>query len=316
MKFLSSPIPLTSVIFGFLIIFLIFTIPSVDAQNERITQLEEQLRQNPNNLETNLTIAEEYFKADMCDKAMVFLDKILEINPAHSNALFGKALCFNQLGEPENALLILDNLSSASSNKIGILNTKANSHTLLKEFEKAEKYYKLVLESDPDNKNTIYNLVLLSWQMKDSSMSEYYLVKLLGNNPTPSQLDPGVKNFPFTFPINDSEKYTASVQIQVRNSSDELIAVVESETILYTAHPLIEKLIHDSSSYIETIENDSGTYEVRKIVERSIPIQNAYFMDRTEFSHNGYLVFFAYNLAVPLESGDYIINEWLIKKKI
>jgi len=43
---------------------------------------------------------------------------------------------------------------------------------------------------------------------------------------------------------------------------------------------------------------------------------NSYFMDRVEFFYNDYTILFGSNLAVPLETGDYIITDWIIKKKI
>ena len=66
----------------------------------------------------------------------------------------------------------------------------------------------------------------------------------------------------------------------------------------------------------ETIQDDSGTFEIRKIIVRNEPTITPYFLDRATLSKDGYLVFFAYNMAIPIEEGDYTITEWTIKKKI
>ena len=77
------------------------------------------------------------------------------------------------------------------------------------------------------------------------------------------------------------------------------------------------KIYDHPSLLVETIENESGIFEKRKIIEEIEPVVNSYFMDRVElYNESGYMVFFAYNMAIPIEEGDRAIIEWTITKKI
>ena len=160
-------------------------------------------------------------------------------------------------------------------------------------------------------------LLSLSHHLKDHDLAKQYLVKLLGDNPkrigSSCSADGCMDRIQFLFPMKDSENFEITAQIQVRNDSNALIAIIDSKTINYTPHPIFEKILSNYDT--EFIQNEFGTFEVTKIIQKSKPMINSYFMDRTELFHKDYSILFAYNLAIPLESGDYIITEWLIKKK-
>ena len=183
----------------------------------------------------------------------------------------------------------------------------------------AHKNYKKVLDKNPNSKSANLNMLLLSHHMKDHDVAKQYLVKLLG--PDPERLSSTcaasgcMGKIPFLFPVGDSSAYQITVQIQVRNASDELIAIIESDRIKYTPHPIMDKIL-SNYDVVNTIQNEQGIFEETRIVEKSEPKINPYFMDRVELFYNDYNVLFAYNMAIPLESEDYIITEWIIQKKI
>jgi len=228
-------------------------------------------------------------------------------------------VCFNDLGLPEKTLLTLDQIDKKYSNENSILITKANANVLLREFYEAEKYYKIVLEKDPNSKSANLNMLLLSHHLKDQKMAEKYLVKILGDEPKRTSSACAASGcmgiIPFLFPVKDSENFQITAQIQIRDESNMLIAIIETDKINYTPHPIMNKILANYD-VIETIQNDLGVFEVRKIVEKTEPRINSYFMDRVEFFYNDYSVLFGYNLAIPLKSGDYITTEWIIQKKI
>ena len=282
---------------------------------EAIPLLEQILKNDPKNTTILKNLAVAYTELEMCDKAITVYDKILELTPNSSEIIYGKAVCLNSIGQPEQSLMVLEQIDQKFSNDISVLITKGSSHLILKEHEKAEKYLQQALVKDPNNKPALTNMVYLAIQMKDHDIAAEYLVKLFGPNPTPEELDPDFGIMPFSMQINDSKIYSVTVQMQVRNSSDDLVAIVESEKILHIPHPLMYE-IFDKPKIVETIQNESGVFEIRKIILRSEPPVTPYFLDRTTLSHEGYFVFFAYNMAIPIEDGDYTITEWTIKKKI
>jgi len=304
-------------IFGFFVILLIIVIPTVDAQNQEIKQLEYMLETNPDDINVKLQLAVQYYQSGKCEKSIILYDQVLEIRPDYPEVTFGKASCLNELGLPENALSVLDTINPAFKNDNSILLAKGNSHSLLREFEKAGEYYQKVLIKNPDSKAAQNNMVLLAKHLNDHEISGIYQQKLLGENPTPRQLDPQMGNMPYTLPINDSKNYSATVQVQIRNSSNELVAIVESKKILYIPHPFMFQIYDHPSLLVETIENNLGTFEIRKVIQEIEPVVNSYFMDRvTLYNTEGYMVFFAYNMAIPIEDGDRAIIEWIITKKI
>ena len=325
------------VIFGLLALTIIIVFPTIDAQTatnsminksaalleagnteEAIPILEKILENDPENLTVLKNLSVAYYRMNMCTEAIELYDKILVLKPNYPEILYGKAICFNDLGQPENALLVLDKIDKQHSNDNSILITKANANVLLREFEVAKKYYQQVLDKHPQHNVAIINMSMIAHHLNDHALAEKYLTKILGNEPkrTSSCGSTGcMGNIPFLFPVKNSQNYEITVQIQVRNASNELIAIIESNTINYTPHPILEQILANYD-VVDTIQNESGTFEITKIVQKSKPTINSYFMDRVEFFHNDYTVLFGYNLAIPLESGDYIITEWLIKKKI
>ena len=336
MKFTINYQSLVSGIFVISTIFLIFGFASATEQNneeliksamnflktdqidEAIPILEKVLKTEPNNLNVLKNLAVAYTNSKMCHDSIQIYDKILELKPNSPEILYGKAVCFNNLGLPEKSLLTLDKIDKKYSSNDSILLTKANSHMILREFIEAEKYYQTVLEKNPDNELSNLNMLILSYHMKNHNLSEKYLVKILGDNPKgTSYCDASgcMGKVPFLFPIEDSENYQITAQIQVRTESNQLIGIIETEKITYTPHPIFKQILL-GYDVVETIQNDLGTFEVKRIIEKTEPRINSYFMDRVEFFYDDYTVLFGYNLAIPLESGDYIITEWMIQKKI
>jgi len=317
MKLSNSFISSASLLSVFLIMFLVFIIPNADAQNQNISQLEYMLERNPNDINIKTELAVKYYHSDQCNKALILIDQILKIESNSVEMKFAKATCLNNLGLPEESLSVLGTINNKFVNDNSILLAKGNAHLLLREFEKAGQYYEKILANNPNSESAIHNLVLLSQHQNDHEMSGFYQQKLFGENPTPRQLDPQNGNMPYTLLINDSENYSATVQVQIRNSSNQLIAVVESEKIRYIPHPFMFKIYDHPTLLIETIENKSGTFEIRKIVQEIEPVINSYFMDRTTlYNNDGYMIFFAYNMAIPIEEGDRAIIEWIVTKKI
>ena len=336
MKFTINYQSLFSGIFVISIIFLIFGSASATEQNndeliksamnflktdqidKAIPILEKVLKTEPNNLNVLKNLAVAYTNSKMCHDSIQIYDKILELKPNSPEILYGKAICYNDLGLPEKSLLTLDKIDKKYSSNDSILLTKGSSHMILGDYIEAKKYYQTVLEKNPDNELVNINMLILSYHLKNHNLSEKYLVKILGDNPKgTSYCDASgcMGKVPFLFPIEDSENYQITAQIQVRTESNQLIGIIETEKITYTPHPIFQQILL-GYDVVETIQNDLGTFEVKRIIGKTEPRINSYFMDRVELFYDDYTVLFGYNLAIPLESGDYIITEWTIQKKI
>ena len=175
-----------------------------------------------------------------------------------------------------------------------------------------------ILKNDPNNESANLNMLLLSYHMKDHTLAEKYLVKVLGDDPkrtSSCNANGCMGNIPFLFPAKDSQNIEITAQIQVRNESNDLIAIIETDKINYTPHQILNQILADYG-IVNIIQNDAGIFEVTNIIQKTEPIINSYFMDRTEFFYDDYTVLFGYNLAITLEPGDYIITEWTIKNRL
>jgi tetratricopeptide (TPR) repeat protein len=295
---------------------IVVNLLKMEKNEEAIPIMIEILEDEPKNLQVLKNLSVAYYQLGMCHETLEIYNRILELTPNASEIYFGQAVCYNHLGLPEKSLSSLDNIKKEYSSDNSVLLTKANAHLLLKEFEDSEKFYNKVLEKNPEHKAANLNLLLLSVHMKDHEMTKELLVKHLGNEPKRTSGCGGsgcMGKTPFLVPMKDSEKYSGTVQIQVRNSLDELITIVESNTITYTPHPIMEKILAEKG-VVEYMEWNGEIIEIVKLHDKIQFVENAYFMDRIEYFYNDYSILFAYNLAVPIESGDYASIEWIIKK--
>ena len=127
---------------------------------------------------------------------------------------------------------------------------------MLKESDKAEEYFKKVLEKNPDSESGLISMITLAKQLRDHKMAETFLAKLFGETPAPSQINPQSGIMQFALSFNDSEIYSASLQMQIRNSADKLVAIVESETILHVPHPLMYEILHLESQLMLLFQQD------------------------------------------------------------
>ena len=290
----------------------------MDKIDKAIPLLEHVLEKDPNNFNILKNLAVAYADSKMCDKSIKLYDKLLDLKPNSAEILYGKAVCFNELGQPENALLNLDKMGKKYSNDNSVLITIANANVLLGDFENAQKNYQKVLDKNPNNKSANLNMLLLAGHINDHKLAEEFLIKLFGENPKRSSscgANGCMGKAPFLFPVKETQDYQITVQIQVRDQSNELIAIIESDKINYTPHPIMNKIL-SNYDLVNTFETPYGIFEEKRIIQKTEPKINSYFMDRVEFFYNDYSILFAYNLAIPLEPGDYITTEWIIQKKI
>jgi len=295
--------------------------------DEGIQNLEKVLDNDPDNISALKNVSVGYYSIGSCEKAIIYLDKILQLNPT-SEILFSKGRCLDSIGLPNDAILLYDEALMKHDDwnvqfKKHVLLEKGNSLVKLERYNEAAKYYDKILQIDPDYKSALLNKVGLTNFHKDHDETAKILMKLLGPNLKRMSVCGStgcMGDIPFLFPIKDSAKYFANVQLQIRNSSGDLVGIIESDVINYTPHAILNEIL-DSYEVDKEVERNGEIFEVRKITNQVGPENNQYlvgvpFLDRIEFFYNGFTVFFAYNMAIPIQQGDYIIAEWEIGKRV
>ena len=123
------------------------------------------------------------------------------------------------------------------------------------------------------------------------------------------------------------EKNKINDQVKLVNEERDVVLKQQSEILKKKSEfdskiKTLNETLNSSSLKLSQLQSELEDtakkidYEVKRIIEKTEPRINSYFMDRVEFFYDDYTVLFGYNLAIPLESGDYIITEWMIQKKI
>lgn len=74
----------------------------------RLDQLTKLLAADPDDADVPYMIALEHAKADDPETAVVWLDKVLALDPAYHYAYFQKAKMLSEVGEEDDALAVVD----------------------------------------------------------------------------------------------------------------------------------------------------------------------------------------------------------------
>ena len=93
----------------------------------------------------------------------------------------------------------------------------------------------------------------------------------------------------FLTPMQDSN-YIIFAQMEIRDSSEQLTAVIIPRSYYYLDHQLTEKLL-DQVSVKETIFLNSRNYELREITTEITLQENNHFLDRISLTYNSCLLY-------------------------
>ena len=88
----------------------------------------------------------------------------------------------------------------------------------------------------------------------------------------------------FLTPMQDSN-YVIFAQMEIRDSSEQLTAIIIPRSYYYLDHQLTEKLL-DQVSVKEIIFLNSRNYELREITTEITLQENNHFLDRTSLTYN------------------------------
>mgnify|MGYP001566201508 FL=1 len=118
------------------------------------------------------------------DKAIIYLDKILEIDPQNINALNNKGGILIKSGNYSNAIDYFDEILKIDGNNTQALNNKAIALSKLQLYvQSLELFYKSLL-TDPSNQNTFNNTKSLSEKLYwiDETPKSFGVVKVHDKN--------------------------------------------------------------------------------------------------------------------------------------
>jgi len=278
MKYLLTSLSLSAL--------LLFGLTQIAFAQYSTLSLEEE---NMDELYSNLILL---LQEEKFEKALPYLDKILEVQPNNVPILLNKGSVLIALDRSNESITYFDRLLKIEPNNIKGLTSKAAALANIGETQNALDLYDKILSIDKDNEKI-----------------ESEKARLLSITPTISiHGDFG----------NDKEsKYDIHLRVTVRNSQGELISVIESKSGRYMPVSFTDE-VFDQLFEKELVEINGEKIQVAKYVDRYITdndsIGNFFF----EVTKSGYKisVFEIFPPHVGIETNDELYVEWTISKKL
>ena len=278
MKYLLTSLSLSAL--------LVFGLTQIAFAQYSTLSLEEE---SVNELYSNLVflLQEEKF-----EKALPYLDKILEVQPNNVPILLNKGSVLIALDRSNESITYFDRLLKIEPNNIKGLTSKAAALANIGETQNALDLYDRILSIDKDNEKI-----------------ESEKARLLSITPTIS--------IHGDFGKDKESKYDIHLRVTVRNSQGDLISVIESKSGRYMPVSFTDE-VFDQLFEKELVEINGEKIQVAKYVDRYITdndsIGNFFF----EVTKSGYKisVFEIFPPHVGIETNDELYTEWTISKKL
>ena len=278
MKYLLTSLSLSAL--------LLFGLTQIAFAQDSTLSLEEE---SVNELYSNLVLL---LQEEKFEKALPYLDKILEVQPNNVPILLNKGSVLIALDRSNESITYFDRLLKIEPNNIKGLTSKAAALANIGETQNALDLYDRILSIDKDNEKI-----------------ESEKARLLSITPTIS--------IHGDFGKDKESKYDIHLRVTVRNSQGELISVIESKSGRYMPVSFTDE-VFDQLFEKELVEINGEKIQVAKFVESyttsNDSIGNFFF----EVTKSGYKisVFEIFPPHVGIETNDELFVEWTISKKL
>ena len=278
MKYLLTSLSLSAL--------LVFGLTQIAFAQYSTLSLEEE---NMDELYSNLVLL---LQEEKFEKALPYLDKILEVQPNNVPILLNKGSVLIALDRSNESITYFDRLLKIEPNNIKGLASKAAALANMGETQSALDLYDRILSIDKNNEKI-----------------ESEKARLLSITPTIS--------IHGDFGKDKESKYDIHLRVTVRNSQGELISVIESKSGRYMPVSFTDE-VFDQLFEKELVEINGEKIQVAKFVESyttsNDSIGNFFF----EVTKSGYKisVFEIFPPHVGIEPNDELYTEWTISKKL
>ena len=278
MKYLLTSLSLSAL--------LVFGLTQIVFAQDSTLSLEEV---SVNELYSNLVLL---LQEEKFEKALPYLDKILEVQPNNVPILLNKGSVLIALDRSNESITYFDRLLKIEPNNIKGLTSKAAALANIGETQNALDLYDRILSIDKDNEKI-----------------ESEKARLLSITPTIS--------IHGDFGKDKESKYDIHLRVTVRNSQGELISVIESKSGRYMPVSFTDE-VFDQLFEKELVEINGEKIQVAKYVDRyttdNDSIGNFFF----EVTKSGYKinVFEIFPPHAGIEANDELYAEWTISKKL
>ena len=278
MKYLLTSLSLSAL--------LVFGLTQIVFAQDSTLSLEEE---SVNELYSNLVLL---LQEEKFEKALPYLDKILEVQPNNVPILLNKGSVLIALDRSNESITYFDRLLKIEPNNIKGLASKAAALANMGETQSALDLYDKILSIDKNNEKI-----------------ESEKARLLSITPTIS--------IHGDFGKDKESKYDIHLRVTVRNSQGELISVIESKSGRYMPVSFTDE-VFDQLFEKELVEINGEKIQVAKFVESYTTSNDSignFFFEVTKSGYN-INVFEIFPPHVGIEPNDELYTEWTISKKL
>jgi len=260
-------------------------------------------------------------KIERNNDATLVYDKILEIDPSNIDALSKMGAALLKLERDKDAIYYFDKVLKIDENNISAISNKGVVLAKLENYQDALIYFNKVLEINPNDFGAIRNkgLSLIKLDQHDAAIKIFDILiemKFTENSSIVSKNEI-IKTLELV-PTKHS-KYYAYLQLEVRNSSNELVGFIESDNVGYLPISYTEEVVN-SFPITKIVIKDNETYELRQIttvhsVSKFHPFNG--LTNLFDVNSDRDIIFFStLHHGFPVVNGDSVTTTWNIMKKI
>ena len=278
MKYLLTSLSLSAL--------LVFGLTQIVFAQDSTLSLEEE---SVNELYSNLVLL---LQEEKFEKALPYLDKILEVQPNNVPILLNKGSVLIALDRSDESITYFDRLLKIEPDNIKGLTSKAAALANIGETQSALDLYDRILFIDKNNEKI-----------------ESEKARLLSITPTIS--------IHGDFGKDKESKYDIHLRVTVRNSQGDLISVIESKSGRYMPVSFTDE-VFDQLFEKELVEINGEKIQVAKFVESYTTSNDSignFFFEVTKSGYN-INVFEIFPPHVGIEPNDELYTEWTISKKL
>jgi hypothetical protein len=114
---------------------------------------------------------------------------------------------------------------------------------------------------------------------------------------------------------SDDSKHIIFAQMEIRNSSEQLVGVIIPRSYYYLDHSLTEKLL-DEIPVKQRVSFDNINYEVREIITEIYLQENNHFLDRISLTYDSNTIFYGTELGYVIGEDDKLTTKWKIMTEL
>ena len=130
-----------------------------------------------------VNVARVFIKEGGFEKAIIQLDKALELKPEFPKAIYFKALIAKTYGKYREAITLFESVRQTNPNDRVMLKQFGQTHYFAENWTNAHSIYNDVLRIDPEDADAHYNLMLINRKLGDIGQAKYHREKYLKYKP-------------------------------------------------------------------------------------------------------------------------------------